>query len=149
MPTYRDIPYSSFNFLVETGFQDAQSVIGGFSEVSLPEIQIETIEYRVGNSKENTPLKLPGLTRYTNLVLKRGLIGSSDLFDWVKEASNGSSNAWRNISVLLLDEQRNPVVVWRFVRAFPVNYSFSTLEANSSQIVVERLELAVGGMTVE
>jgi phage tail-like protein len=149
MATYRDTPYSSYNYLVDLGVNPPDSILGGFSEVSLPEMSLDVIEYRLGNSKENTSIKLPGLTRYTNLVLKRGLVGSLDLFEWISQAAAGDSSARRTVRVILLDEQHNPAMTWIFSQAFPVSYSFSDLQANTSQVLVERLELVVGGMRME
>jgi phage tail-like protein len=149
MATYRDTPYSSYNYLVDLGVNPPDSILGGFSEVSLPEMRLDVIEYRLGNSKENAVVKLPGLTRYTNLALKRGLVGSLDLFEWISQAAAGDSSAQRTVRVILLDEQHNPAMTWVFSQAFPVSYSFSDLQANTSQVLVERLELVVGGMRME
>ncbi len=64
----------------------------------------------MGNDKTQTARKQPGLAQYGHLVLRRGPIGSTDLWDWWKQAREGQPNVDRNVTVTLLDEERNPVV---------------------------------------
>src|SRR5512142_3010365 len=123
MAVMRERPYGNFNFLVDLGTGDTSSVQAGFSEVILPEASVDVIEFRSGNMKENGFVKLTGLEHYTNLVLKRGVIGSLDLYTWYNEVRNGSQSALRNVTVLLQSEDRTAVVLtWKFMRARPVKY---------------------------
>ena len=62
-------------------------------------------------------------------MLKRGLSGSTDLWDWWKQAREGQPNVDRNITITLLDEERAAVWAWRFRNAFPVNYRVDPLDA--------------------
>lgn len=89
--------------------------------------------------------KLPTITRYQNLVLKRGMTDSNKLYDWEKEVARGIINK-RHISVILLDSQRREVRKWTFQDAFPIKWSPGNLNSTSNSIEVETLELAHQGL---
>ena len=144
MPTQRDNPYANFNFVVEIDGVE----VGAFSEVDLPEAAIETIEYRDGTDPSSGARKLPGRVKYTNVVLKRGLSGRTDLWDWFKAARDGTLQR-RNVAIVLLDEARKPVQRWLLRDAWPVRYAFSRLEGRGNEVVIETLELAYEGLETE
>ena len=99
MAVQRDNPYLNFNFLVDIGFGENM----GFSEVAIPSGEIEVIEYREGDDKLNTARKLPGLAKYPNVTLKRGITGRTDLFEWWKSVRDGQV-VRRNVTITLLPE---------------------------------------------
>jgi phage tail-like protein len=139
----RDRPYGQFNFLVSIEGIDPKSVQGGFMEVSGLGTEIEVIEYRAGNSELNAPIKLTGLYRVPDVSLKRGLIGSLDLYEWLREVRNGSQNALRAVVIQLLSEDRSTVVQeWRLINARPVVYRGPALDALAEDVAVEELVLA-------
>ena len=149
MAILRDRPYRNGNFLVDLGTGDAESIRAGFSEVILPDAAIEAIEYRNGNERSNEPRKLIGAVRYENLVLKRGLIGELDLYEWWNQARNGELNSLRDVTVSLLTEDRTATVfVWRFRNARPARYGFSHLAGEGTETVLEVLELAFERMDI-
>ena len=150
MATMRERLYGNFNFLVDLGTGDTSSVQAGFSEVVLPEAYVEVVEYRSGNMKENGFVKLTGVEHYANLILKRGVIGSLDLYNWYNEVRNGDQTALRNVTVQLQSEDHtNVVLTWKFQRARPVKYQFAPLDAEGKHILVEYLELAFERMEME
>jgi phage tail-like protein len=150
MAILRERPYTNFNFLVDLGTGDSSGPLAGFSEVILPEAWVDVIEYRNGNFKENTVIKLTGLEHYSNLVLKRGVIGSLDLYEWWDEVRNGSQDALRTVIVQLLSEDRSTVVLtWKFLRARPVQYQFSELRGKGDEVLIESLELVFERMEME
>jgi phage tail-like protein len=67
---------------------------------------VDVIEYRNGNSKENTPIKLTGLNRVTDVTLRRGLIGSLSLCQWFGEVRNGAQTSFRTVTIALQTEDR-------------------------------------------
>jgi phage tail-like protein len=144
MPVKRQQPYLNCNFLVDLG----GVVVAGFAEATLPSMEIELVDYRDGSDKVNSVRRLPGLTRYGNLTLKRGIVGDLDLFNWIRGVSQGQPDR-RNVTVTLLDEQRNPVQAWKVVNALPVKYEGAQLKARSSDVAIESLELACEGLEVE
>ena len=112
-----------------------------FSEVILPEARTDVVEYREGGNV--SPRKISGPVHYSNLVLRRGVTTSSDLFNWWKTVADGQMNR-RNIAVILLDEQRNEVKRWNIHDAWPTHYFVSPLVARDGETVVtETLECAV------
>ena len=147
MATQRDRPYGNFNFIVEL---DGTGNLGGFSEIVLPELSIEVIEYRAGGDKELGVRKLPGLVKYSNLMLKRGLAGAMNLYQWVNDVRNGSGTAYRTVVIQLQNEARSEVVwTWKLLRAWPVKYRFSNLDAKGKDVEVEILELAIERLEIE
>jgi phage tail-like protein len=146
MATQRDRPYGNFNFIVEVD----GVALGGFAEVTSLGQTTEVIEYRAGSDPQNAVRKLPGLVKYSNVVLKRGLAGALDLHQWTEEVRNGSGKAYRTVVIKLLDESRADVVwTWKLLRAWPAKYSFSPLEAKGKDVVVEILELALERLEIE
>ena len=146
MAIQRDRPYGNFNFIVEIDGIEA----GGFAEVTLPELSIDVIEYREGGEAENAVRKLPGLARYSNAVLKRGLAGALNLYQWVDEVRKGTATAYRNVAITLQNESRAEVVwTWKLVRAWPAKYRFSGLDARGKDVEVEILELALERLDID
>ena len=120
-----------------------------FFRSNCPDAIVDEVAYRSGDEKTQEARKQPGLAKYGHLVLKRSLIGSTDLWDWWKQAREGQPNVDRNITITLLDEARSSVWAWRFRNAFPVNYRVSPLDASSSDIAVEELTLTFDSMDIE
>ena len=139
MPVQRDRPYAGMNFLVDLGLGDGPD--GGVAEVLFPEARLQVNEYRNGNDKTLEATKLSTLTHYDNLVLRRGVIGSLAWYRWWDEARNGG-DARRTVAITLLDEQGNPVMRWRFLRARPAAYQTSSMDALLAETLFETLEIA-------
>ena len=150
MAIFRDTPYGNCNFLVDLGAGDPRSVQAGFTEVLLPEASIDVIEYRNGNEKESGARKIPGRAKYSNVVLKRGVIGSLDLYQWLDQVRNGDVGARRTVAIHLLNEDRSATVLtWKLLRALPVGYTFSNLDARGEAPLLEMLELAYERLEME
>ena len=144
MAVQRDNPYLNFNFTVDIGVGDEL----GFSEVEGLAGEIEVIEYREGADKVNTARKLPGLAKYPNVMLKRGITGRTDLFEWWKSVRDGQVQR-RNVTITLLDEQRQPVLRWLLRNAWPVKLEGPTLNATGNEVAIETLELAHEGLEID
>jgi phage tail-like protein len=149
MAILRDRPYPGFNFLVDIG-DGAEGPQAGLCEVVLPEAEIRTFEYRSGNDKENSPQIITTTTEYAHLVLKRGVIGSLNWYQWWNQVRNGDQGALRNVIVQLLSEDHTAVVLtWKFLHARPVVHRFSPLLAVENEGFYETLELAFERMEME
>lgn len=144
MATLRTQPYLNCNFVVEIG----GAAMAGFAEVTLPSMAIDVVQYREGGDKVNSVRKLAGLTKFGNLTLKRGIVGDLDLFHWIRSVSQGQPDR-RNVAIVLLDEQRAPVLRWLVRNAWPVKYEGATLNARSGEVAIEALELACEGVEIE
>jgi phage tail-like protein len=150
MAVQRDNPYPNYNFLVDLGTGESESVQAGFTQVVLPEIQVEVMEYRSGNERGSASRKLPGRVSYGDLVLKRGVIGALDLYEWINQVRQGDVNARRNVRIQLQNEDRTATVLtWMFRNTFPVEFSFSELDAVEEDVLIETLILAVESMEIE
>ncbi|MFL6537200.1 MAG: phage tail protein [Chthoniobacterales bacterium] len=119
------------------------------SEVSGLNIELAVIEHREGGDPDASVRKLPGLRKFSNIVLKRGIVsGNNDFFEWLT-ATRNSPNERRDLTISLLDERLQPVAVWRVRRAFPCKYSGPDLRADANEVAIESLELAHEGLEVE
>jgi phage tail-like protein len=145
----RDDPYPALNFQVDIAgiLDDGRSIRGSFSEVSGLDIELVPIEYRTGVDDIRVR-KLPGLKKFTNITLKRGITGDLTLWDWIKTAMDGRVQR-ADGTITLLDESRQPVMTWRFRRAWPCKLSGPTLNAKSNEIAMESLELCHEGLELE
>lgn len=145
MPVLRDHAYERSYFLVDLGGGAEPSP---FRSVELPVATTDVVVFRSGNDKVLEPQKRPGLVTYSHLVLTRGLTGRSDAFEWWEQVRAGDREVQRDVTVSLTDERHDPVWTWRFTSAFPAAYRFSTLDADSSELVDEILELAFTRMSI-
>lgn len=150
MAVERERPYKNYNFLVDLGDGDPQSFRSGFCEVILPEAALDEIDYRPGNSREAGVEKGTGLERYTPLVLRRGLNGSLNLYNWYNAARSGDPNAQRTVTVMLMNEDHSQIVLtWKFLRARPLKYTSGPLNALARQVEHETIELVFERMEIE
>ncbi|ODA40663.1 phage tail protein [Desulfosporosinus sp. BG] len=136
----RKNPYTNFKFLVEINGM----VVAGFSEVYGLQAETETEEYREGGVNHFV-LKLPKVTSYPNLTLKRGLTDSDALYKWYRDVAVGSI-VRKQVSVVVLDHSGNEVRRWNFSQAYPVKWTGPELSADSSAIAVEVVELVHKGL---
>ena len=143
VPTFRDNPYSNFNFLVDLD----GTVLGGFSECSGLESETDVMEYREGGDKYNSVRKLPGLNKFSNITLKRGVTGSTALYEWRQKVINGQIER-REFSITLLDESRNPVYKWDIRNAWPCRRTGPRLVAGQSGVAIEEIEICHEGFSV-
>jgi phage tail-like protein len=152
MPTFRENPYSAFNFLVSLGGDQGDgsegSIIGGFSDVSGLGTEINFAEYRNGNDRFNTARKVAGVYKQDDVTLKRGLVGSADLFQWVKSVRDGKHDR-RQVTITLLDEARQPVASWVLRNAQPKKWTGPTLSSKGGEVAMEELSLVHEGIDYE
>jgi len=138
----RQDPYLGFNFVVEID----GLLAGGFREVRGLEASVEVRDYAEGG--ENGYLhKLPGETRYPNLVLSRGLSDLDTLWVWFDDVTRGVIRR-RNLSILLLDQERTPGMWWDIKDALPVRWTGPRLNAEGgTEVATESLELVHRGIS--
>ena len=145
MGILRDNPYGAFNFVVEID----GLTIGGFSEVSGLGMEIAYADYRDGGDKPNAVRKIPGLHKFGDVTLKRGIVGSTELFQWLKQVADGTP-APRNVNITLLDEARLTVLSWKLHRAQPRKWSGPHLAAaGAGALAMEELVLVHEGLEME
>lgn len=136
-------PLPKFHFLVQWG-----GVRIGFTEVSGLDTQVEVIEYREGSSPEYHKTKMPGIAKYSNIVLKRGTIqGDSDFYKWMNTI-NLTVVERRDIIISLLNETHAPVMTWKAKNSFPVKIQASDLKSDGNEVAIETLEIAHEGLNI-
>jgi phage tail-like protein len=144
MPDVRNDPYGNFNFLVEIdGVTKA-----AFTEVSGLDVEVDVIDYRTGGDTSLSVRKLPGLVKYSNIVLKRGITLDHSLWDWMKKVVEGVVQR-TSMTIVLLDDQRQPVLRWKIKQAWPVKWTGPALNAKTSEVAIESLEITHEGLEFE
>lgn len=136
-----DYPHGKFRFRLEIDGLDA----GGFSEVSGFDASIDVIEYREGDMVQ-TPMKLPGLKKYGNVSLKKGLTSSMVLYEWITAGIEAAVER-KTITVTVLDEAGEAAASWQVINAWPTKYTAPDFNATASEVAIESLEIAHEGMT--
>ena len=150
MAILRDRPYAQFNFLVDLGTGETDSPQAGFQECSPIGTTVDVIEYRNGNERENNVRKLAGLARAADVTLRRGIIGSLDLSQWLDQVRNGDQGAVRTVTIQLLNEDRSAAVqTWRLLRARIVRHVSGPFDARCSEVAMEELTLAYERLELE
>ena len=150
MAVLRDRPYCQFNFLVDIGDGNTDGPQAGFQEVSAIGMEVSVAEYRNGNSKENSVVKITGLNKATDVTLKRGVIGSLNLYAWLNDIRNGNQNALRTVTIQLQNEDHSGVVqTWKLLRARIVKHTSGPLNAKGNDVAMEEMVLAYERLEME
>ncbi|HYQ02105.1 MAG TPA: phage tail protein [Polyangiaceae bacterium] len=150
MAQLRDRPYVQFNFLVDLGTGTSDGPDAGFQECSNIGMEVTVAEYRNGNSKENSVMKITGLNKSTDVTLKRGVIGSLTLYDWLNDIRNGNQNAMRTVVVKLQNEDHTQVVLtWKLLRARIIKHVSGPMNAKGTDVAMEELTLAYERLEME
>jgi phage tail-like protein len=145
----RDRPYVQFNFLVDLGTGNAEGVDGGFQEVSGIGMEVTVAEYRNGNSRENSVMKMIGLNKASDVTLKRGVIGSLTLYDWLHALRSGDQSN-RTVTVMLQNENHTAIVqTWRLLRARIIKHTSGPLNAKGTDVAMEELTLSYERLQIE
>jgi phage tail-like protein len=92
---------------------------------------------------------MPGLQKYSNVTLKRGVVKSdNDFFKWLSTIKMNTIER-RDLVINLLNEEHEPVMVWKIHNAFPVKIEGPSLKATGNEVAIESIELAHEGLEVQ
>jgi phage tail-like protein len=150
MATLRNLPYTQFNFLVDLGTGQTDGPEAGFQECSAISMSLDVVEYRNGNDKDNSPRKLTGLAKASDVTLKRGVIGSLNLYQWINQIRNGDQQALRTVTIQLQNQDHTEIVmIWKLLRARIVKYTTGPLNARGTDVAMEELTLAYERLEIE
>jgi phage tail-like protein len=150
MAVLRDRPYVQFNFLVDLGTGTTDGPEAGFQEVSGLGMEVTVSEYRNGNEKENAVRKITGMNKVTDVTLKRGVIGSLNLYAWLNQIRNGDQSALRTVVVQLQNEDHTAVVAtWKLLRARITKHTSGPLNAKGTDVAMEEMTLAYERLEME
>jgi phage tail-like protein len=146
----RDRPYTQFNFLVDLGTGNTSGADAGFEECSSIGMEVTVVEYRNGNDKENDVRKITGLCKCNDVTMKRGVIGSLTLYNWINDIRNGDQAAFRTVTIQLQNEDHTEVVLtWKLLRARIIKHTTGPVNAKSSQVAIEEIVLAYERLEME
>ena len=141
-PPSRKDPLPRFNFRVEID----GIAVASFAEVSGLESETAVIDYRTGDSRVTR--KLPGLTKYANIVLRRGMTLDLALWQWRKTVVEGRAER-RNGSIVLSDEAGKDMLRINFFGGWPCKWEGLALNAKTSEVAIETLEIAHEGLEID
>ncbi|MDT4873207.1 hypothetical protein FQZ97_1084380 [compost metagenome] len=142
----RTTPYGAFNYLVNF---DGGEVFGGFSDVSGIGTEVTVAEYRNGNDRENHVRKVAGIHKVSDVTLKRGILNSKTLFDWISQTRTQGPAAQRNVTITLLDEAHTPVQTWVLRGVIPMKYTGPTLAGKGGgDVAMEEVVLSAEAMEI-
>jgi phage tail-like protein len=133
-------PLRNFRFRLEIDGVQAS----GFSEVSGLEVTTEIIEYRAGNEPTHVR-KIPGLTKYGNVTLKRGITESMELHDWHRRIVDGAVER-KSVVVVIVDEEGQDKARFEIVEAWPCRYEVTDLDGKGNDVAIEAIELCNEGI---
>ena len=150
MAVQRERPYVQFNFLVYLGDGNETQPQGGFQEMSNVGMEVTVAEYRNGNANENSVQKITGLNKSTDVTMKRGVIGSLNLYTWLNDIRNGDQNAYKDVTIELWDEAHvGAVQTWRLKRARIIKHVSGPFNAKGTDVAMEELTLAYERLEME
>ncbi|NGZ02258.1 MAG: hypothetical protein CV090_04310 [Nitrospira sp. WS238] len=142
MAVISERPYRNSNFLVDFGRGDSGALHSGFAEVIFPDFTVGKPDGDQLPQTGQQPIERTEVAAANCLVLKRGVMGSMDLYAWWDDARKGTAPRRRTVKVHLLGEDQSTVVMtWCFDHVRPVSLSYSPLRAMEGGILMETLIL--------
>lgn len=139
-----EYPLPKFHFQTEWGGTKI-----GFSEITGLDVETEIIEYRDGASQEYSKIKMPGMQKFSNITMKRGVFQSdNEYFQWWNQVKLNKHER-RDLTISLLNEEHEPVMVWKVKNAWPTKIQSTDLKAEGNETAVESIEVAHEGLTMQ
>jgi phage tail-like protein len=138
-------PMPKFRFEVDLG-TELKGV--AFQEVSGLDVENQVIEYRKSNSPLFSTEKMPGLVKYGNVTMKRGIFVNDNTFwDWHAEIKMNLVKR-RTVLIKLLDEAGNITMQWQLDNAWPTKISSTDLKSEGNEVAIDTLEIAHEQLTI-
>ena len=140
-----DYPLAAFHYQVEWGGEKMS-----FSEVSGLNMEIQVIEYRAGDEPQSEARKRPGIAKYGNITMKKGILAADNkFFEWLDATPANKLADRKDIIISLLNEAHEPVMVWKAINAFPVKVEGPGLKSTGNEVAIESIEVAIEKLTIE
>lgn len=119
-----------------------------FQEVSGLDIQSEEIKYRHGDSPQFSVIKMPGMKKYGNITMKKGIFkGDNKFWDWLNQIKMNTIKRVP-VTISLLDEGGAPTMVWTLANAWPTKITGTDLKSEGNEVAVESIEIVHEGLTI-
>lgn len=136
-------PIPKFHFQVKW-----DSAVMSFEEISGLDVEAQPIEYRHGDSPVFSAIKMPGLKKYGNITMKKGVFKSDNKFwDWFNQIKMNTIKRIP-VTISLLDESGSPTMVWTLTNAWPTKITGTDLKAQGNEVAIETIEIAHEGLTI-
>lgn len=124
------------------------SAVMHFQEVTGLDAEAEPIEYRHGDSPQFSVIKMPGLKKFSDVTLKKGVFKSDSKFwDWFNEIKINTIER-KTVTISLLDEAGAPTMVWTLANAWPRKVTGTDLKAEGNEVAVETIVICHEGLTI-
>jgi len=124
------------------------SAVMSFEEVSGLDVEAQPIEYRHGDSPVYASIKMPGLKKYGNVTMKKGVFkGDNKFWDWFNKIKMNTIQRVP-VTISLLDESGKPTMVWTLANAWPTKITGTDLKAQGNEVAIETIEIAHEGLTI-
>jgi phage tail-like protein len=137
-------PIPKFRFKVEWDKAEMS-----FQEVSGLDVEAQPIEYRHGNSPSFSVIKMPGLKKYSDITMKKGVFkGDNKFWDWFNEIKMNTI-ARKPVTISLLDEEGKPTMIWKLQNAFPTKITGTDLKSQGNEAAIETIVIAHEGLVIE
>jgi phage tail-like protein len=136
-------PLVKFTFRVKIG--DTETL---FQEVTGLNAETQVIEYRAGNSKEFSTIKMPGIKKYINITLKKGIFKDDKALWDIYNSVVKNTFERKTITISLLDETNQETMKWELTNAFPCKMTVTDMKSGDNTAAVETMELAHEGLTL-
>ncbi|MCK9200407.1 MAG: phage tail protein [Gallionella sp.] len=119
-----------------------------FQEVSGLDIQSEEIKYRHGDSPQFSVIKMPGMKKFGNITMKKGIFkGDNKFWDWLNQIKMNTIKRVP-VTISLLDEAGAPTMVWTLANAWPTKITGTDLKSEGNEVAVESIEIVHEGLTI-
>ncbi|WP_300662384.1 phage tail protein [Fluviicola sp.] len=136
-------PLPKFYFQVKLGDKEVP-----FQEVSGLDIEAQIVEYRHGNSKEFSTIKMPGIKKTGNVTLKKGVfVKDNGFWDWFNKIKMNTIER-QTVVISLLDEAGKPTMVWTLNNAWPTKITGTDMKSDGNEVAVETIEIAHEGLVI-
>jgi phage tail-like protein len=136
-------PLPKFHFQVKW-----DSNVMSFQEVSGLDVEAQPIEYRSGDSKAFSTIKMPGILKTGNVTMKKGVFKSDNKFwAWFNQIKMNTIKRVP-VTISLLDEAGSATMVWTLANAWPTKITGTDLKADGNEVAVESIEIAHEGLTI-
>lgn len=143
----KNYPLPKFHFQLDWGGTRV-----GFTEVTGLDFETQVIEYREGSNPAYHKTKQPGLTKYSDITLKRGtFLGDFEYFQQWKKTfmfQEGKETYRRDVHIKLLDEEHKPIITWSLAKAWPSKIQSTDLKADGNEVAIETLTLVHEGLVI-
>lgn len=132
-------PMPKFQFEVDLGTELTKVA---FQEVSGMDVENQIIEYRKNNSPLFSTEKMPGITKYGNVTMKRGVfVNDNSFWNWHAQVTMNTIKR-RTVIIRLLDEKGGTTMQWQLNNAWPTKITSTDLKSDGNEVAVDTIEIA-------